>query len=241
MATTTTPEPSTIAPEGAVLAAEGLAAGYGEVPAIHDIHFHVSPGEVVAILGANASGKSTTLLALVGLLEPMAGSVTWLGQPCRMPLHKRARQGLAFVLGDRGIITSLSTHDNLRVGIGPVERALDLFPELRPLLKRRAGLLSGGEQKILALARALACEPKVVLADEFSLGLAPEIVNRLLDALAAAADRGTAVVLVEQQVVHALHFASRAYILNQGRITMYGSTKDLLGRIDEIETSYLVT
>jgi branched-chain amino acid transport system ATP-binding protein len=224
-----------------LLVAEGLAAGYGHVPAIEDIHFEIAPGEVVAILGANASGKSTTLMALAGLLDPMAGSVSWLGRVCRKPLHVRARQGMAYVLGDRGVIASLSTADNLRVGMGPVDRALDLFPELRPLMKRRAGLLSGGEQKILALARALACSPKVVLADEFSLGLAPEVLHRLMDALAAAADRGTAVVLVEQQVVHALHFASRAYILKQGRIVMQGPTSDLLARIDEIETSYLVT
>jgi branched-chain amino acid transport system ATP-binding protein len=224
-----------------LLGAEGLAAGYGHVPAIEDIDLHVDPGEVVAILGANASGKSTTLMALAGLLDPMAGRVTWLGQVCRKPLHIRARQGMAYVLGDRGVITSLSTADNLRLGIGSVERALDLFPELRPLLKRRAGLLSGGEQKILALARALACEPKVVLADEFSLGLAPEVLHRLMDALGAAADRGTAVVLVEQQVVHALTFASRAYILSQGRIIVSGTTSDLLERIDEIETSYLLT
>jgi branched-chain amino acid transport system ATP-binding protein len=224
-----------------LLVAEGLAAGYGHVPAIENIHFEIAPGEVVAILGANASGKSTTLMALAGLLDPMAGSVSWLGRVCRKPLHVRARQGMAYVLGDRGVITSLSTADNLRVGMGPVERALDLFPELRPLMKRRAGLLSGGEQKILALARALACNPKVVLADEFSLGLAPEVLHRLMDALAAAADRGTAIVLVEQQVVHALNFASRAYILKQGRIVMHGPTPDLLARIDEIETSYLVT
>lgn len=224
-----------------LLAAEGLAAGYGHVPAIEDINFEVAPGEVVAILGANASGKTTTLMALAGLLDPMAGSVSWLGQVCRKPLHVRARQGMAYVLGDRGVITSLSTADNLRVGAGPVDRALELFPELRPLMKRRAGLLSGGEQKILALARALACDPKVVLADEFSLGLAPEILHRLMDALGAAAERGTAVVLVEQQVVHALQFASRAYILNNGRIIMHGPTSDLLNRIDEIETSYLVT
>jgi branched-chain amino acid transport system ATP-binding protein len=224
-----------------LLGAEGLAAGYGHVPAIEDIHFEIEPGEVVAILGANASGKSTTLMALVGLLEPMAGSVSWLGKPCRKPLHIRARQGLAYVLGDRGIITSLSTADNLRVGRGPVEKALDMFPELRPLMKRRAGLLSGGEQKILCLARALAGDPKIILADEFSLGLAPEIVHRLMDALASAADQGVAVVLVEQQVVHALHFASRAYILKQGKIIMHGPTPGLLERIDEIETSYLVT
>lgn len=238
--TSAAPVDTTVAADP-LLAAEGLAAGYGEVPAIQDIHFEVAPGEVVAILGANASGKSTTLMALVGLLDPMAGSVSWLGEVCRKPLHVRARQGMAYVLGDRGIITSLTTLDNLRVGRGPVERALELFPELRPLLKRKAGLLSGGEQKILALARALACDPKIVLADEFSLGLAPEIVSRLLDALAAAADRGTAVVLVEQQVVHALHFAQRAYILKQGRIVMHGPTTELLERIDEIETSYLVT
>jgi branched-chain amino acid transport system ATP-binding protein len=232
----------TVASEQApLLVAEGLAAGYGHVPAIEDIDFQIAPGEVVAILGANASGKSTTLMALAGLLEPMAGSVSWLGRVCREPLHVRARQGMAYVLGDRGVITSLSTADNLRLGMGPMERALELFPELRALTRRRAGLLSGGEQKILALARALACDPKVVLADEFSLGLAPEVLHRLMDALAAAAGRGTAVVLVEQQVVHALHFASRAYILSHGRIIMSGRSADLLDRIDEIETSYLLT
>jgi branched-chain amino acid transport system ATP-binding protein len=224
-----------------LLVAEGLAAGYGHYPAIEGIDFEIAPGEVVAILGANASGKSTTLMALAGLLVPMAGTVSWLGRVCREPLHIRARQGMAYVLGDRGVITSLSTADNLRLGLGSVERAFDLFPELRVLARRRAGLLSGGEQKILALARALACDPKVVLADEFSLGLAPEVLHRLMDALAAAADRGTAVVLVEQQVVHALHFAARAYILSHGRIIMSGRTADLLERIDEIETSYLMT
>jgi branched-chain amino acid transport system ATP-binding protein len=227
--------------ERPLLSATGLAAGYGHVPAIEGVHFEVAPGEVVAILGANASGKTTTLMALAGLLDPMAGSVCWLGEECRKPLHVRARQGMAYVVGDRGVISSLSTADNLRVGIGPVGRALELFPELRPLMKRRAGLLSGGEQKILALARALAADPKVVLADEFSLGLAPEVLHRLMDALAAAAERGTAVVLVEQQVVHALQFASRAYILSHGRVIMSGPTSHLLERIDEIETSYLVT
>ncbi len=238
--TSAAPAAAATAEKSPLLGAEGLAAGYGHVPAIEEIHFEIAPGEVVAILGANASGKSTTLMALVGLLDPMAGSVSWLGQPCKKPLHVRARQGMAYVVGDRGVISSLTTADNLRLGMGPVERALELFPELRPLMKRPAGLLSGGEQKILALARALACDPKIILADEFSLGLAPEIVHRLLDALAAAAERGVAVVLVEQQVVHALHFASRAYILKQGRIIMHGPTPGLLDRLDEIETSYLV-
>lgn len=224
-----------------VLAAERLSAGYGKVPAIEDIDFNVAAGEVVAVVGANASGKTTTLMALAGVLEPMAGKVTWLGNVVRSPLHVRARQGLAFVVGERGIIASLSTADNLRMGMGPVERALELFPELRPLMKRKAGLLSGGEQKILALARALACEPKVLLADEFSLGLAPDILQRLMEATRAAAERGVGVVLVEQQVVHALHFAARGYVLNRGRIIMQGSSSELLDRIDEIETSYLVT
>jgi len=224
-----------------VLAAQGLAAGYGKVPAIEDIDFGVRAGEVVGVLGANASGKSTTLMALAGVLKPMAGTVSWLGEVVRSPLHVRARQGLAYVLGDRGVITGLSTADNLRLGRGPVERALELFPELRPLMKRKAGLLSGGEQKILALARALAAQPKVLLADEFSLGLAPEVLHRLMEATRAAAERGVGVVLVEQQVVHALHFAARAYVLNHGRIVMEGTSSELLNRIDEIETSYLVT
>jgi branched-chain amino acid transport system ATP-binding protein len=228
-------------PAAPVLAARGLSAGYGKVPAIENIDFEVAAGEVVAVVGANASGKSTTLMALAGVLEPMAGSVSWLGKVCRSPLHVRARQGLAFVLGERGITAELSTADNLRLGMGSVERAVELFPELRPLMKRKAGLLSGGEQKILALARALACEPKVLLADEFSLGLAPEILQRLMEATRAAAERGVGVVLVEQQVVHALQFAVRGYVLSRGRIIMQGSSSELLNRIDEIETSYLVT
>ncbi len=239
--TSTHPPTAATPSQPPLLAAKGLSAGYGRVPAIENIDFQLAVGEIVALLGANASGKTTTLLALAGVLEPMAGTVSWLGKVVRSPLHIRARQGLGFVLGDRGTIGGLSTADNLRLGMGSLEQAVELFPELQPLMKRKAGLLSGGEQKILALARALASRPRALLVDELSLGLAPNVLDRILAALREASQRGVGVVLVEQQVVHALQFADRAYILRRGQIIMRGATSDLLDRIDEIETSYLVT
>jgi ABC-type branched-subunit amino acid transport system ATPase component len=133
----------------------------------------------------------------------------------------------------------LSAEANLRLGRGPVATALELFPELTPLLKRRAGLLSGGEQQILTLARALAAEPAALLADELSLGLAPMVVRRLLAAVRAAADRGVGVLLVEQHAAQALAVADRGYVFRRGRVVMSGSADELRQNFDEIRDSYL--
>jgi branched-chain amino acid transport system ATP-binding protein len=224
-----------------LIAARGLSVGYGRIPVVRELDLEVYPGEVVCLLGANGAGKTTTLLALAGELQPLSGSVVWLGAPVRTPLHVRARQGLGYVPEERSIIRGLSVIDNLRIGRGSVEKALEFAPELKKFLNRPAGLLSGGEQQMLTLARSLGGEPKLLLADELSLGLAPLIVERLLTAVEAAAQRGVGVLLVEQHVRSALAVADRAYVLRRGSIVMQGQAADMRNRISEIEDSYLAS
>jgi branched-chain amino acid transport system ATP-binding protein len=224
------------------LEARQIAAGYGAQPVIHDVDLTVRPGEVVALLGANGAGKTTTLLTLAGELPPLRGEVAMDGVITKAPLHKRARNGLTFVTEEKSVFMGLSTRDNLRVGQVDVDEALALFPELGRRMGVRGGLLSGGEQQMLTLARALARKPRVLLADELSMGLAPLIVKRLLEAVRAAADeRGTAVLLVEQHVRKALQYADRAYVMRRGRIELSGTAAELRSRITEIEDHYLST
>ncbi|WP_405736619.1 ABC transporter ATP-binding protein [Streptomyces sp. NBC_01537] len=215
-----------------------MSAGYGTQPVVRDLDIEVRPGEVVALLGPNGAGKTTTLQVLAGELAPMDGEVTWLGAPATAPLHRRARQGLAYV-GERAVFTRLDTADNLRVGRVETDRALDLFPELGKRLKTGAGMLSGGEQQMLSLARALGRSPKLLLADELSLGLAPLVVQRLLRAVREAADRGLGALLVEQHVRKVLDIADRVYVLRRGRVEMTGTPKELRENLDAIESSYL--
>jgi branched-chain amino acid transport system ATP-binding protein len=232
----------TIRIDGFALEARGIAAGYGSQAVIHDVDINVRSGEVVALLGANGAGKTTTLLTLAGELPPLRGEVAIDGIVTKAPLYKRARNGLTFVTEEKSVFKGLSTRDNLRVGGVDLDEALALFPELERRLNIRGGLLSGGEQQMLTLARALARKPRVLLADELSMGLAPLIVKRLLEAVRAAADqRGTAVLLVEQHVRKALRYADRAYVMRRGRIELSGSAVELRSRINEIEDQYLST
>jgi branched-chain amino acid transport system ATP-binding protein len=213
-----------------LLAANQLAVGYFEHPVVRDLSFDVCPGEVVALLGANRSGKTTTLLGLAGEIRPMAGEVIWLGEPVgkRVPLHNRARHGLGYVTDERSVFMKLTVAENLKVGRCDQDWALELFPELRQLMKRRAGLLSGGEQQMLGLGRALARHPKVLLVDEMSLGLAPIIVSRLLHALRQAADQqAVGVVLVEQHVQQALNISDRVCVIAGGRMTLQGTVQNV--------------
>lgn len=226
----------------AVLDARGVSAGYGPQPVIHEISLAVRPGEVVALLGPNGAGKTTTLLTLAGELPLLAGEVLLNGRVTRAPLYRRARQGLTFVTEEKSVFMGLSTRDNLRVAGVDVDTALSLFPELGRRLTVRGGLLSGGEQQMLTLARALARHPRVLLADELSMGLAPLVVKRLLEAVRAAADdQGTAVLLVEQHVRKALQYADRAYVMRRGRIELQGTAAELRARTAEIEDHYLTT
>lgn len=220
--------------------ARGISAGYGPQPVIYDIDLVVHPGEVVALLGANGAGKTTTLLTLAGELPSLSGDVLLAGEMTKAPLHVRARKGLTFVTEEKSVFMGMSTRDNLRVGGVDVDAALELFPELEARINVRGGMLSGGEQQMLTLARALSRQPRVLLADELSMGLAPLIVQRLLAAVQIAAKKqGTAVLLVEQHVRQALRYADRAYVMRRGRLDIEGTAADLASRIDEIESSYL--
>ncbi|MEZ5169224.1 MAG: ATP-binding cassette domain-containing protein [Acidimicrobiia bacterium] len=230
--------PASVLAEPLVRAA-GLSAGYGDLAAVRDLDLDVRPGEVVALLGPNGAGKSTTMLTLAGELSPLAGSVELFGADTSAPLHRRVRYGLGFVPEERSVIMGLSVGANLRLGRGDRQTAVDIFPELAPLLRRRAGLCSGGEQQILTLARALAAEPSLLLVDELSLGLAPKVVRRLLRAVRAAADDGVGVLLVEQHAREALEFADRAYVLHHGRLAVSGSAAELADDFGAIERAYL--
>jgi len=193
----------------------------------------------VALLGVNGAGKTTTVRALAGELTLAAGQVFLNGAVTTAPLHVRARQGLRFITEERSVFMGLSVSDNLRLGGQPVARCLELFPELERLMGRKAGLLSGGEQQMLTLARALGGDPSILLVDELSLGLAPMVFERLLIAVRAAADRGTGILLVEQHVRQALEMADRAYVLNRGKVALSATAAEMMDRIDEIESTYL--
>jgi ABC-type branched-subunit amino acid transport system ATPase component/branched-subunit amino acid ABC-type transport system permease component len=222
-----------------LLSARNLASGYGDVAVVHDLDLDVRPGEVVALLGPNGAGKTTTLLTLAGELPARGGHVVWDESTRRQSLERRARHGFGFVPEGRSVFMSLTVAENLRLGRGERRRAVELFPELEPLLRRRAGVCSGGEQQILALARALAAEPRVLLVDELSLGLAPRIVERLLDAVRAAADRGVGVLLVEQHARAALSIADRVCVLRRGRVVLDVTAAELAGDLSRVEAAYL--
>lgn len=222
-----------------VVSAVRASFGYGRVPAVRDVSISVNAGEVVALLGANGAGKTTTLLGLEGAIRPITGHVEMGGRQCSLPPHRRVRAGLAIVPAERKLISRLTVAENLRLARVGAEDATDYFPELAPLLARRAGLLSGGEQQMLALGRALAMNPRALLIDEISLGLAPMIVTRLFAAVRKAADNGVAVLLVEQYARQALAIADRGHVLARGRTVTEGPARELLRRIEEIEHLYM--
>ncbi|HEY9557051.1 MAG TPA: ABC transporter ATP-binding protein [Acidimicrobiales bacterium] len=228
-----------------VLTAKDLSLGYAGQPVVRGLDLHIDEGEIVALLGANGAGKTTTLLGLSGLVEVLGGQVELLGEPVTGVAPDRlARRGLAHVPEDRALFADLTVIENLQLGQRSrrksVDAAIDLCPELRPLLARRAGLLSGGEQQMLAMARALAGSPRVLLVDEMSLGLAPLIVERLLAMLQdMASSTGCAVLLVEQHVQQALSIADRGYVLRRGQVVLDGPVEVLARETALLEASYL--
>jgi branched-chain amino acid transport system ATP-binding protein len=207
---------------------------------VRDLDLEVAAGEVVALIGPNGAGKTTTLLTLAGELPPVAGTVRFRDDAKNAPLFRRARRGLAFVTEERSVFMGLSAAENLRVaGVAPKD-AIEIFPELGPLMRRTAGLMSGGEQQMLTLARAIARKPALLLADELSLGLAPLIVKRLLETVRrAATEHSSGVLLVEQHVRQALAIADRVYVMQRGEIVLSGTVGEVRGRVDEIEATYL--
>jgi branched-chain amino acid transport system ATP-binding protein len=234
--------------ESPLLELESLTAGYLGVPAVRDLSMQVAAGEVVALLGPNGAGKTTTLATIAGLLQPIDGRVCLDGEEIGgVPAYRLARRGIALVPEGRALFYGLTTRENLRLAPDAgSKRALSeaellkMLPELEKCLGRKAGVLSGGEQQMLALGRALVSRPRLLLVDEMSLGLAPVIVERLLPLLTEVAARfETGVLFVEQHIPLALEVADRAYVLNHGDLVLEGEADLLHGETDLLEASYL--
>ncbi len=236
-----------VEPAEVLLELRGLVAGYAGVAVVRDLSLTVAAGEVVALLGPNGAGKTTTLVTVSALLPPIGGEVVVLGEAVgpRTRPHRLARRGVAHVPEDRALFSQLTVRENLVVGRArrqpvPLDQVLDYFPALEALLDRQAGLLSGGEQQMLALARAVVGGPRLLLVDEMSLGLAPIIVEGLLPVLRSIADdTGAGVLVVEQHVSLVLSISDRAYLLDRGRVAHAGTAAELAADADRIEAGYL--
>lgn len=233
-----------------LLSITDLHAGYGAIRALHGISLEVRDSEIVALIGSNGAGKSTTLRAISGMIAPTSGSIRFDGtEIAGRKAHTLVPMGLAHAPEGRGIFLNLTVGENLSLGAflrrdrEAIEKdrqwGFELFPRLRERIDQVAGTLSGGEQQMLAVARALMSRPKLLLLDEPSLGLAPQVVERIFETLRAVNERqGTAILLVEQNAAKALRLAHRAYVLETGRIAMEGTGDELLSSPD-VRRAYL--
>jgi len=241
------PPPSATSPgtPGHALVVRDLFAGYQQVPVVRELNLEVRPGEVVALLGPNGAGKTTTLETIAGLNRPISGTIELSGENIGgTPAYVLAHRGLALVPEGRALFPGLTVREHLRLAGGRnasrEEELLEMLPELQKCLGRKAGLLSGGEQQMLAVGRALVTRPRLLLVDEMSLGLAPVIVERLLPILRrAASELGASVLFVEQHVALALEISDRAYVLAHGRIRIEGPAAELRERRELLAASYL--
>ena len=231
-----------------LLEVSGLEAGYGGIRAVKGIDLEVREGELVCLIGANGAGKSTTLRAICGLLPARSGSVRYAGtDTATIAVHELPRRGLVMVPEGRGIFAQLSVAENLAMGAftrddadvaQDLERQYELFPRLKERRAQTAGTLSGGEQQMLAIARALMARPKLLLLDEPSMGLAPRLVARIFEIVHAIAKQGVTILLVEQNARLALELAHRGYVMESGSISLAGEAKALLDN-PKIREAYL--
>ncbi len=233
-----------------LLRVESLELAYGEVPACRDISFEVAEGEIVTLIGANGAGKTTTLRGVAGAMLPGRGKILFDGaEVTRMPAHRRALAGIALVPEGRRVFPALTVRENLEMGGFKfradkaklrlrLERMMQMFPHLRERASQAAGTLSGGEQQMLALSRALMSEPRLLCMDEPSLGLAPLVVQDIFRAIRAANAAGTSILLVEQNARYALETASRGYVLQTGTVIAAG-TCAALKQDQRVKEAYL--
>jgi branched-chain amino acid transport system ATP-binding protein len=233
-----------------LLAAEGLELGYGEAAVCRGLSFEIAEGEIVALLGANGAGKSTTLRAVAGALMPRAGSIMFRGQEItRLPSHARNHLGIALVPEGRHVFPYLTVRENLELGgfrhrrdaakvRGLIEKSFAMFPRLRDRASQNAGTLSGGEQQMLVLGRAMMSEPQLLCLDEPSLGLAPMVVQDIFHTIRAINDAGVSVLLVEQNARYALETAGRGYVLQTGRVIVSGPCA-MLREDERVREAYL--
>lgn len=233
-----------------MLAIEGLTAGYGDVPVLNEVSLSVAAGEIVAVLGANAAGKTTMLRAISGVVVKSSGEIRFDGQPIQtMPGHRRVALGLVHVPESRRLFPQMSVRENLEMGAylpGPrrnlessLKRVLDLFPILGQRVSQLAGQMSGGEQQMCALARGLMADPKLLMIDEPTLGLAPLVVNQIFELVGQIRDSGIAVLLVEQNATRSLEICDRAYVLERGDIVMQGTPEELNREGEQLRRAYI--
>ena len=232
-----------------VLKLEGLKVAYGAIQAVKGIDLEVAAGELVSLIGSNGAGKTTTLNTIAGILRPASGKVSYLGQELgTLPSHKRLKEGIALVPEGRGTFTRLTVEENLLTGAytrddaagiaEDLEKIYAMLPRVKERLKQVAGTLSGGEQQMVVIGRALLSRPKLLLLDEPSMGLAPLVVEKLLEVIHTVAKSGVAVLLVEQNANLALEISERAYVMDTGKITLSGTGKDLL-EDPKVRSAYL--
>ncbi|GHV26349.1 ABC transporter ATP-binding protein [Spirochaetia bacterium] len=232
-----------------MLKIENLCAGYGDMQVLFDINLNVEQGEVVSLVGSNGAGKTTLLRILSGFQPIKSGAITYLGQDLmKVKAYNRAEIGISHIPQGRGILGTLTVKENLIMGAYPkkyrktvneeIEKAYNMFPKLRERQNQLAGSLSGGEQQMLAIARAHMIHPKLLMLDEPSLGLAPIVVEEMFEIITRVAKEGVSILIVEQNLVQALSVATRAYVLETGRIVMQGAAKELLDN-PEIQKAYL--
>ena len=233
----------------AMLQVNDLHVYYGVIHALKGISFEVEKGEVIALIGANGAGKTTTLHTITGLLKAKQGSVVFEGQDItKVPAHKIVQMGIAHVPEGRRVFSQLTVYDNLKMGAytrkdkNEIEQSLEevyqRFPRLKERKDQRAGTLSGGEQQMLAMGRAMMSKPRLIVMDEPSMGLSPIFVNEIFDIIEKVSSSGTTVLLVEQNAKKALSIADRAYVMETGRITMEGRAEDLL-HDEAVQKAYL--
>lgn len=233
----------------AMLEVKGLQVYYGMIQALKDVSFEVNQGEVIALIGANGAGKTTTLHTVTGLLPAKAGSIMFEGVDItKVPAHKIVEMGIAHVPEGRRVFAQLSVYENLIMGAYTrkdkkeiaenLEKVYQRFPRLKERKNQRAGTLSGGEQQMLAMGRALMSNPKMIVMDEPSMGLSPIFVNEIFDIIEKVSASGTTVLLVEQNAKKALSIADRAYVLETGKIVLSGDAKELMND-DSIKKAYL--